>query len=307
MDLSFLNMIGTPDSYTGKKGRLVVVLDSEAGLEFAEWLLERTGGNHDLIPALDDSFIGNVDNPLRGIAVGRVTGDVDNPGIEGVMMERSDTDGGGAAVVGLRFDPDNPPDPGSSIGTQANVPVELSGSTVLLMQDAGLRIEVGQAVNEDHYLGIGPSSVLPDGRVVAPVIIGPRIIYTLEESTSSPLGTADTNLDGIGGEVTICSLTLVNSYAALDSTFAYQVLLSEEGNKTSVFTVSVYVDTVLAFENDISLQNTSQLVEDSAILQSALTAGQVIELRISAVDTHASSDPWVRGTVTPAILYIRQG
>jgi hypothetical protein len=257
------------------------------------------GLSPDLYPIADDVFIGNAENPVRGVAVGRVTGDPASPGIEGLVASREMVSPGepGIVIAGYKLeDLSNPP-------AEPNAPVSIYGSANYLM--GSNFVESDSPITEDHYLAVGPTVQLASGQYVAPLLRGPRIVYSATDTNSSAL---DVDLDDAGGEVLIVSMTIANGpYPSADSTFTYRIQLQENGERDTLFTVSFYRNSVFAGEFNTSLNGSSQLFTDTLPLGVQWENGDLIEMRASSVGTNPLSDGWVRGATNPSTITVSKG
>lgn len=258
----------------------------------------------DLYPALDDSMIGRVDNPTRGIVIGRVSGNPDNPGVEGFVSTRDvlgQAGEKGVLVGGYDVtDIGNPP-------TEPNAPVEIGGTPVLVMGNQ-LYIQTPQAITGEHYLAaLGPSVALPDGRLVVAVGLGPEIQHSHSETatdTRDLLITSGTS----GNEENIVSLTLVNTYLVNLSTFLGRVYLSEEGGRATAFEARIYVDDALVHTTEYDLNGNEFYATGVGAILETLNAGQKVDLRVWAQGTHNQARAWVRGSSEqPSEITLRQG
>lgn len=256
--------------------------------------------------AAGDQWVGDGDDHPRGIAIGTPTGDPNARGVQGVLQERASSPGssGGLALVGYADQSTKITDP----GTLANAPVEISGQPVYVM--GSLLLEAQTPVINDHYLIVGHSHQLADGRHVVPVLLGPQYNPTHTETASD---TRDVSLDGVGTlEVIVTLGPLGNSYGAGISTFNYEALLAELGGRTAHFDVEIWTNiggAGYAFQHrdEYSITGSTQVVTYSTPIPFALSPGDSIQMRVSAITTHPSSDPWVLGATRPSTLTVRQG
>ena len=259
------------------------------------WKVDPAGG--DLFPEMPTGTpgIGKLEACVDYIAIGGQGTDA----MEGMIYQRDDSDQGGVTVLGLRnVDPQNPPAPPLA----GNAPLELNGSATIVMT-GGLWIELQQAIDTDHELILQPSQTLADGRIVAPIVVGPEKVYTQQEQA-----TDNQDHDVLdSGEVEIVSLTLTNSYAVNVSTFSFRVMLDNPGNQSTLFDVILKVDGVEAGRYPRTLVGNNAVVADSFPIQTPVTAGQVISLDVEAISTGPQSQGWVRGTLQPTTITIGQG
>lgn len=257
------------------------------------WKVDATTG--DLYP--DDATkpnagIGTLDRPVQSVTVGQQAAN----GIEGGIVYRLVADQGGIAVVGIRqkdFNPSLPP------GPQANAPVEIAGSSLMLM--GGTHIEVQAEIAVDRYLVLGKSEVLADGRSISPLMVGPEVTYAQEQSAADTRDIEVTDLSNVD----IVGMTLTQGYIA-GSVFVYTVVLQELGGRTVDFSVEIWLNNVLTYDIPTSLSGNTQLVSDSVVTPDAVPLGTLVELKVSATGTHPQSDGWVAGSVRPSELSISQ-
>lgn len=256
---------------------------------------------HDLVPMGADQWVGDEHRMPIGVAVGTPTGDPNDQGIQGVVARR-EAASGGMAVIGYV---DQAP---MGDGSQANAPAEVAGVPVLLM--GPVYVEVQNPITDNYYLLLGPSTTLADGRHASPLIIGPQYIPAQSELATD---SRDLQLDGLGTLVDVVTLgPLANSYAPGISMFSYDVRLSEEGGRTSHFDVEIWADIggsgmSFMYRDEYALSGAAQNFSSSTPIDTAINAGDSIQMRVSATDTHPQSDPWVRGSVRTSELRLRQG
>lgn len=279
---------------------------NQPGLNPNAWYATESGG--DWVPTSTTQWVGDGDNHPNGVAVGVPTGDPGTLGITGIMTERTGAaDGaGGVAIVGYTDQP-----AGNSIvdpGLLANAPVEISGVPSLLM--GNVVAEVGASSTKQFYALYGATTTLTDGRHVAPLLVGPEYIpATKDEQTD----VRDIELDGLGTDTQVVTLTLANAYLSNIAVFEYEVRLSEEGGQTVEFDVAIFYQALGAgpfselLREPISLSGTAQNLTFSTTAGITLSATDVLEMRVNAVDTHPQSDGWVRGSVRASRLTVRQG
>lgn len=259
---------------------------------------EQDPASGDLYPlefGAGDPGIGSAAHPVSHVAFGH-QGEF---GSEGFLHERGAADGGGLLVVAYRgVDPDSLP----GYPYDGNAYLELNGSATLIAT-GGLWLQLSQTIAEDHEVIIGPSVTLPDGRFFSPLKVGPEKIYQHSQQATDAL---DYNvLDQ--GEVEIVSMTLTNDYTVSVSTFSYSVQIDNPGNKDTTFQIIVKVDGLEVTRRSRTLNQNSVNVSDSATIQNALSVGQVVSLDVQAESSHASSQGWVRGTVSPTSIKTQQG
>ncbi len=174
-------------------------------------------------------------------------------------------------------------------------------------------VEVQNPLGEDHYVMIGQSTQLLDGRHVAPLFIGPAYVPSLSESAQD---TRDIPLDGVGTLVDVVTLNLTTGpYQPVQSTFSYEVRLAEESSQArgSAFDVEIWANIggaglSFVFRDEYFVagqaQNFSYSTPGDTI---TLNVGDQIVMRVSCIDSHPQSDPWVRGSVRASTLSVRQG
>jgi len=279
-----------PDDVHGTK----VYADSKT----TGWL--PTPSVNDWVPTAADQWIGDDEQHPEGVAVGVPTGDPNNIGIQGVFARRSDTPSTepGVAVVGFV---DQETRIAGSVGSLANAPVEIAGAPVFIMGPVYLNAQNPRTTT--NYLLVGPTSALPDGRLVAPVTLGPEYIPAQSESATD---TRDLPLTTTLTDVFATPLTLANNYIA-GSIFIYNLRLSEEGGRTAEFDIEIWVNGAFVYRDEYNISGQSQNISISYPTDSALSIGDVIQVRASAVETHPSSDPWIRGATWPSKIELRQG
>ena len=253
------------------------------------------GATGDQYPSVD-AGLGRITDPVAHVAVGHQ--DTES-GIEGVIIERTDENGGGIQIIGIRdLDPALPaPDP-----VVANAPSEIAGDPILLT--GRVWVQVDAPITADYEVLAGPSQSTQDGRHFAPLIMGPKKIYQYEETASSP---ADVDVLTIGGEVEIVALTLVNAYPVEVSVFAFQVQLENLSNKTTAFDVIFKADGIEASREAHALNRNTLFVSGSFPIDAPLIAGQVISLDVEAVGTHAQSQGWVMGSIALTEIQMKHG
>jgi len=233
--------------------------------------------------------IGSLDASPQFVSVGGIGARA----VEGLISARAAERGGGVILAGFR---------GEDASGQEIVPnatAEVSGSAVLFSTNGGYLFETDAASPDNNYAILSPSYTDAQGRIWRALSEGPTV---LTESKDEFTDATDHVLpDGI--EVPIVSGAMAFDHAA-GSIWTYGVNLSEEGGRTVVFDVVIYVDGVEAMRRTISLFGTSQYVTASEQTDAPVTAGQVIEMRVEATNSNPGSNGWVRGTVVASKISI---
>lgn len=284
--------------------------DPHGDRQYADTAIDqRVAGWRSAAPSSDwepdgaDQWVGGAERHPEGVAIGVPTGDPQTPGIQGVVAALTGASNTGLVVVGYV---DQATVRAPDLGVQANAPLELAGSPVLLT--GPVYVEVSQALTEDRYLLLGASSQQADGRHMAPLLAGPQYLPAQLETA---IDTRDISLDGVDTPELVVSLTLANAYAAIASSFAYEVRLSEEGGRDTDFTVEVWVNEGAGFQLVLSdhyrLAGQALNVSYSTPITTPAAAGDIIELRVSALGSNPNADPWVRGATRASELTMRQG
>ncbi len=185
--------------------------------------------------------IGTKDFAPRWVLVGGI-GPLE---MEGGMIERTDANGGGVAIVGYRqADPVADPTP--------NAPVFIEGSMVVF-EGNPIGLVLSAPVTEDRYLIVKPTFSLAGGRLVAPLQIGPEVVYLQEESqtnTANILMVATVEDDIIGGTAPL--LTLANTYP-VGAQVSLSILLEENTGRQVDLTIDVDLDGVNKYSTVTSI------------------------------------------------------
>jgi len=256
----------------------------------------------------EDKFVVNKDGIMFCRAIGTADaspawislGGIGALAIEGVVSQRAVVDGGGVQMTGFRnADPTSDPD--------SNAPVELDGSVIIL--SAGTYFfEVPQIAIVDHYAITKPSTTLPDGRIVVPLVQGPEITYTTEQSATDVraiqlVATIDSEVIGPGSP---SSLVLSTAYSAGD-TVSVRIVIEENLGRAAVVTIDVNLDTVNQFTDSFQLSGNRQTYINQFAIPVTWNIGQSIELVVSYIDGAGggSRDVDVRGDVTASELEIQ--
>jgi hypothetical protein len=251
----------------------------------------------DLYPNTDpgNAGIGTLEKPVSHVAIGTQEG-TGVSGIEGLLLDNDDLQGGGIMLFGVRdVDPANPPDP-----VIENSPVFVIGNPVALGNQ--VMVELSQAITEDHEVVFGPTITLSGGRHFAPLVLGPKKVYSQSEEATDA---ADHNVLDLG-DVEIVSLTLVNSYV-VGATFTFSVFLENLGGKATEFDVLLKLDGVTQGTYERSFTGSGGVVTDSFPITATVNAGQVISLDVNAISTAPQSQGWVMGTTQESLLRVQQG
>ena len=242
-----------------------------------------------------DAGLGTIEKAVAHVAIGTQE-NVGTSGIEGLLGDNSDANGGGLMLIGIRdVDPQAPPDP-----PVENSQVWLLGAPVYI--GSQMYLEVPQVLTADHEVLIGPSVTSPSGRYFSPLFLGPEKVYS---QTQEATDTTDVNvLDA--GEVEIVSMTLTDPYVA-GSSAAFSIYLENLGNKATLFDVILKVNGVEVGRYHRELVENGGVVSDSFPTSNAMNAADVITLDVDATGTAPQSLAWVRGTIQPTLIRISQG
>lgn len=271
-------------------------LDSveEATFGIIGWTTDIVGSFTDLIPKTDGQGIGSSDASPAFVAVGGVG----TAALEGIIIRRADSDGGGIALGGFRGDP--------GLGLDANAPAEIAGSTIIL--DGGvIGIIVPGALAGDHSLIVKPTIVLPDGRLLAPMSVGPPVVYTNEESTSDAqnlLLVATVTTDVIGGTSSTVALTLVNAYSA-GSIVSVDISIEEVNGQAADVNIIVRLSGVPVIDDNVAVNgNSTRFLTTNPITAGA---GETLTLEVSYVDVGGgpARQVRVRGDLNVSLISIQ--
>lgn len=241
--------------------------------------------------------LGQVDTPVNHLAIGTTGED----GSEGFLVERPDSSGGGLLVIAYKgFDPENPPpDP-----IEANAPIELAGNAVFVA--GALGVMVASEFDKDHEVIFGPTVTLSDGRIFAPLQVGPEKVYGQEQTVTD---VRDYDVLTIGGEVLVIDpgLTLLLDYAANVSSISLSLLLENLGTRDTIFDVIVKKDSVEVGRTSRTVNSGQLTVSETAQLVNPALTSSVFEVFVEAIGTHQKSEGFVRGAISTSTLSIRQG
>ena len=238
-----------------------------------EWIED---SNDDWVPKTTGQGIGSADASPAFVAVG----DVATSGLEGLIAQRPDVDGGGIRVIGYRGDPELQTDP--------NAPVELTGSSVLL--DGTLFLGVASAVTGDHFLITKPSLTLLDGREVVPVVLGPVFLPTTSQLATDArnvsITPAATEVEIIG-PIEGNELTLTDQYD-VGSTINVAMVIEETQGNSALCTVTVKLDTgggpADIYSDTINLQGNRQNYFISQPTTVVLEIGDILSVFVDYIN-----------------------
>jgi len=255
------------------------ILVSQSGVwvnQSRQWIENIT---NDWVPKIAGLGIGSTNASPAFVAVGDVAAD----GLEGIIAQRTDADGGGMTVVGFRGDPTG--------AVEANAPVELRGSSIIL--DGGaILMQVPNAVAEEHFLITQPSFALPDGRIVVPIVLGPVYTPANEESDTSVLNVAitpaATEIDILGGTEG-AGLVLGLSHP-IGSTLSVFLTIEETAGNSADVTITVKRDPtgggspVPIFTDSISLSGNRQNYIASGTTTITMNITDVLSVHVEFVN-----------------------
>jgi len=256
--------------------------------------------NNDWVPKTTGQGIGSANASPAFVTVGSVA----TAGLEGLIGQRLDTDGGGIRILGFRGDP--------SDGIEPNAPVEMTGSSVLI--DGTLFLGVASAVLEDHFLITKPSITLPDGRLVVPLVLGPVHSPTTSENATDArdvdITPAATEVEIIG-PVETNELVLANQYDA-GSTVNVALVIEEIQGNTALATVTIKLDTgggpIEIFSDTISLQGNRQNYFMSQPTTVVLEIGDILSVFVDYINGGGGGarEVHVRGDVVTSTIEIQE-
>ncbi len=251
--------------------------------------------NNDWTPKTTGLGIGSANASPAFITVGDVAAD----GLEGIMAQRLDANGGGILIAGFRGNPTFDPEP--------NAPVDIRGSAVVI--DGTIFMEVPSPVTEDHFLITKPSITLTDGREVVPVVLGPTFAPTTSETQTDnrdvAITPAATEIVIIGVGSQNGALVLANAYAA-GSTVNLALVIEETEGRSAIITITVKVNLVDVFQDIINLQGNRFNYFISQPTTGALNISDSITLHVDYINGQGggSRTVSVRGDVVVSTIEV---
>lgn len=265
------------------------ILVSQSGVwvnQVRQWLED---GNNNWVPKLTGKGIGNTNASPAFVTVGAVATD----GLEGLIAQRLDANGGGILIAGFRGDPE--------LLTEPNAPVDIRGSAIII--DGTPFLEVPLAVTDDHFLITKPSITLTDGREVVPIVLGPEFSPTTSEfqddDRNVAITPAATEIVIIGVGSTNGALVLANAYAA-GSTINVAMIIEEIAGNSAIITITLKVNLVDVFQDIINLQGNRFNYFISQPTTGALSISDSITLHVDYINGGGGGTRTVnvRGDVT---------
>ena len=279
-----------PDDLTAQElapTRIVRFVNGNWAIAVNPWIQSIEG---DLVPLVANAGIGSLDASPSYVAFG----DVATLGVEGFISERDDNTGGGIRVVGFRNE--DPNEPAETL--EANAPVTIEGNQVAVFGQT-LEIELQSPISNDHYLKLGPSRTLSDGRILAPVLLGPRIIYAHEQTATD---TRDIELTQVSS-TPIVSLTTDYNYVA-DDQFSLQLQLEETGGRTGIISIEIEIDGVVTETVDVPVTGGLFLWQLSDAIETPIASGVVVRLLAFYTQTHPQTMCWIRGSINASRIQL---